>query len=83
MNAKLYICFSLPPGCDTYKHLLKRTPHRSDRRAFLIELTPEGEACFREHHEFHLKMTRKIVSGLTPLEQQTFADVIEKILKKS
>ncbi len=65
------------------KHLLKRTPHHTDRRAFLIELTPEGEACFREHHEFHLKMTRKIVSGLTPQEQQTFAGVIEKILKKT
>jgi hypothetical protein len=65
------------------KHLLKRTPHHTDRRAFLIELTPEGEACFKEHHEFHLKMTRKIVSGLTASEQKTFADVIEKILKKS
>jgi DNA-binding MarR family transcriptional regulator len=64
------------------KHLLKRTPHHTDRRAFLIELTPEGEACFKEHHEFHLKMTRKIVSGLTASEQKTFADVIEKILKK-
>jgi DNA-binding MarR family transcriptional regulator len=64
------------------KHLLKRTPHHTDRRAFLIELTPEGEACFKEHHEFHLKMTRKIVSGLTASELKTFADVIEKILKK-
>jgi DNA-binding MarR family transcriptional regulator len=64
------------------KHLLRRTPHQTDRRAFLIELTPEGEACFREHHEFHLKMTRKIVSGLTASEQKTFVDVIEKILKK-
>ena len=65
------------------KHLLKRTPYHTDRRAFLIELTPEGEACFKEHHEFHLKMTRKIVSGLTASEQKTFADVIEKILKKT
>jgi len=64
------------------KHLLRRIPHETDRRSFLIELTPEGKACFREHHEFHLKMTRKIISGLTPVEQKTFADVIEKILKK-
>lgn len=64
------------------KHLLKRTQHHTDRRAFLIELTPEGEACFREHHEFHLKMTRKIISEISASEQKTFADVIEKILKK-
>lgn len=64
------------------KHLLRRIPHHTDRRSFLIELTPEGEACFREHHAFHLKMTREIISGLTPFEQKTFADVIEKILKK-
>lgn len=64
------------------KHLLKRTPHQTDRRAFLIELTPEGETCFKEHHEFHLKMTRKVVSVLTASEQKIFADVIEKILKK-
>ncbi len=29
-----------------------------------------------------MKLTRKIVSGLTASEQKTFADVIEKILKK-
>lgn len=59
-----------------------RRPHDTDRRSFLIELTSEGTACFKEHHQFHLTITQKIIAGLTPDEEAVFAGVLEKILKK-
>lgn len=64
------------------RHLLKRMPHESDRRSYLIELTPEGEAYFKQHHKFHLQMTEDLVSDLTEAEQELFAGIIEKVLKK-
>ena len=62
------------------KGLMKRRPHETDRRSFLIELTPEGRLCFEEHHEFHIKMTQDIVSELTPEEQEIFGRLIQKML---
>jgi len=62
------------------KGLMKRKPHESDRRSYLIELTPKGEINFKEHHNFHIKMTEEIVAGLTPEEQVQFSRIIEKVL---
>ena len=64
------------------KKLLVRKPHDTDRRAFLIELTEEGHAYFVQHHQFHIQMTREIVAGLTPEEQNHFAEILEKVLKQ-
>ncbi len=64
------------------KELLHRKPHATDRRSYLIELTKKGDAYFKLHHNFHLKMTEEIVSGLTQEEQTAFASIIEKVLKK-
>ena len=64
------------------KKLLQRKPHETDRRSFLIELTKTGEAYFKQHHNFHIKMTQEIVSDLTPAEQTAFSNIIEKVLKK-
>lgn len=63
------------------KGLLVRKPHETDRRSYLIELTPEGKACFEEHHEFHIRMTQEIVSDLSPGEQAQLGTLIEKVLK--
>lgn len=62
------------------KGLLERKPHETDRRSYLIELTPQGRECFKEHHEFHVRMTQEIVSELTPEEQAQFAHLIAKVL---
>ena len=64
------------------KKMLVRKPHEKDRRSYLIELTEEGKKRFREHHNFHIKMTEELVSGLTEEEQDHFAEMIDKVLVK-
>lgn len=64
------------------KGLMKRKPHETDRRSYLIELTPQGQEIFKEHHNFHIQMTQEIVAGLTPEEQEQFAKILEKMLAK-
>ena len=64
------------------KGLMRRRPHETDRRSFLIELTPAGEDIFKEHHNFHIRMTQEIVAGLTPEEQEEFSRIIEKVLSR-
>lgn len=64
------------------KGLLLRKSHATDRRSYLIELTKTGDAYFKRHHNFHIKMTEEIISGLTRTEQTAFVTIIEKILKR-
>ena len=64
------------------KGLLVRKPHEKDRRAYLIELTPEGEKYFKLHHRFHLKMTEELVADLTQAEIAHLSAILEKILLK-
>ena len=64
------------------KNLLVRKPHETDRRSYLIELTPQGEKCFKEHHNFHIQMTQELVSELTPREQDDFGKIIRKMLDR-
>lgn len=64
------------------KQLLVRQPCKTDRRAYLIELTEPGRAYFMQHHNFHVKMTQEIVADLTDAEQQIFGTILEKVLKK-
>jgi DNA-binding MarR family transcriptional regulator len=64
------------------KQLLVRQPCKTDRRAYLIELTASGKTYFKQHHNFHIKMTQEIVADLTDEEQHLFGSIIEKMLKK-
>lgn len=64
------------------KQLLVRQPCKTDRRAYLIELTDPGRDYFKQHHNFHIEMTQEIVADLTDEEQQIFGTILEKILKK-
>lgn len=64
------------------KELLVRKPHEKDRRAYLIELTPEGEIYFEQHHQFHLKMTEELVGDLTSEEIVQFEGILKKILQR-
>lgn len=64
------------------KELLVRRPHETDRRAYLIELTPKGKKYFIQHHQFHLKMTEELVVDLEPEEIKQLHSIIEKILKR-
>ena len=64
------------------KNLLQRRPHDTDRRSYLIELTPEGQRCFEEHHAAHVNMTRDILEGLDKEEQEYFARILEKMMDR-
>ena len=64
------------------KGLLVRKPHAKDRRAYLIELTAQGQICFEQHHKFHIKMTEELVGDLTSEEIDQFDGILKKILKR-
>lgn len=60
--------------------LLKRTPHETDRRSYLIALTEKGQTLFAEHHQYHLRLTEEITATLSAEEQALFSAVLEKII---
>lgn len=60
--------------------LLKRTPHETDRRSYLIALTEKGQKLFAEHHQYHLHLTEEITATLSTEEQTQFSAVLEKII---
>lgn len=59
-------------------NLLERVRHHSDRRSYLIVLTPQGKKLFKEHHKLHVQMTEELVNGLTPEEQNQFGAILLK-----
>ena len=64
------------------KKLLERKQCKADRRVYLIELTEVGQEYFKQHHNFHIKMTQEIVADLTDEEQELFGNILEKMVKK-
>lgn len=62
------------------KGLLKRVPHQTDRRSFLIELTDAGQEIFKQHHAHHLELTKTMLEGLTGEEKAFFEGVIQKLI---
>jgi DNA-binding MarR family transcriptional regulator len=60
--------------------VLKRTPHETDRRSYLIALTEKGQGLFSEHHQYHLRLTEDITATLSAEEQALFSGVLEKII---
>ncbi len=62
--------------------LLKRTPHETDRRSYLIALTEKGQGLFAEHHQYHLHLTEEITATLSLEEQTLFSAVLEKIISQ-
>ncbi len=60
--------------------LLKRTPHATDRRSYMVELTEKGQAHFGQHHQYHLRLTEEITAPLSSEEQEIFTVILEKII---
>jgi DNA-binding MarR family transcriptional regulator len=60
--------------------LLQRTPHETDRRSWLIELTEKGKVLFGQHQQYHLRLTEEITSALSSEEQEMFSAILEKIV---
>ncbi|NQU64579.1 MAG: MarR family transcriptional regulator [SAR324 cluster bacterium] len=64
------------------KKLLKRVPHDTDRRSYLIELTEAGKRVYDYHHKHHLDLTRELVSEMTEEEQTIFCTALLKSIQK-
>lgn len=47
------------------KGFVKRKPHESDRRSWLIVLTDKGKDVFEQHHKFHDEFTAEITAELS------------------
>ena len=60
--------------------LLKRTPHETDRRSYLITLTEKGQGIFTEHHRYHLHRIEEMTATLSPEDQALFSAVLDKII---
>lgn len=62
--------------------LLQRQPHATDRRSWLVALTDKGRQLFREHHQYHLRLTAELTAGLSPEEEAQFAATLARITSR-
>lgn len=63
------------------KGLLRRVPHKSDRRSYLIELTEKGQEVFARHHNHHLNLTREIMADFSEQEQADLYQAFKAMMK--
>jgi MarR family 2-MHQ and catechol resistance regulon transcriptional repressor len=61
--------------------LVKRTNHPTDRRAYLVNLTPAGRKKIGPASLKHAKKMAEVVSVLTPTEQQELVRLMKKLGK--
>jgi DNA-binding MarR family transcriptional regulator len=61
--------------------LLRRVPHKTDRRSYLIELTEKGQEVFARHHKHHLNLTREIMTEFSEQEQVDLYNALKKMMK--
>ncbi len=75
---------TLTVGIDKLEKLglVERKPHESDRRSWLVGLTPAGQEMFAEHHRFHEEFTREISLGLSDDEIETLSGLMQKVLQR-
>jgi len=60
--------------------LLKRRPDPQDGRAIQIFLTAQGETLRRQAQEFRRRKVRRLLASLTPQEQETLLDLLERAI---
>jgi DNA-binding MarR family transcriptional regulator len=60
--------------------LVVRRPHPTDRRATLIELSPDGERAAAQAIGPQLDAISEVFAGLTPVEREQFSAVMTKIM---
>jgi DNA-binding MarR family transcriptional regulator len=63
------------------KALLRRVPHKSDRRSYMIELTDKGREVFKMHHTHHLNLTREMLTDFSEQEQADLDKAFKKMMK--
>ena len=60
--------------------VLERQPNPQDGRSIRLFLTPQGETLYRRAQDFRRGRVRRLLSGLTPQEQETLLDLWERAL---
>ncbi len=59
--------------------IVYREKDPKDGRGFNIKLTQKGNHIHKEHHAYHIKLAKDIVSSLTPEEARAFSNTLTKI----
>ena len=57
----------------------KRSSILEDRRAYIIELTPEGHKAFEEHHKHHLRLTEELIPLLSDAETENLLKILQRL----
>jgi DNA-binding MarR family transcriptional regulator len=60
--------------------LVARRPHAADSRVALLELTEAGHALHDQLRAESLREMKQLLSALDPEEQQTFLDLLERVV---
>jgi MarR family transcriptional regulator, 2-MHQ and catechol-resistance regulon repressor len=61
------------------RHLVARTDHATDRRAWVIQLTPEGEVLITKVFAGHAEAMERAMGGLTKAERATLTDLLKRL----
>ena len=59
--------------------LAKRSPHPTDRRSKLVELTEKGEVTLREASKYQRKHLENLVDNLDPEQQVLMTQALTKL----
>lgn len=62
--------------------LVRRRPHKSDRRSILVELTSAGMEIFAEHDVLHNRLTADLTTKLSKEERTVLERALEKMNKE-
>ena len=57
----------------------RRKKINEDRRAYIIELTPDGKRAFKKHHDDHSRLTREMISLLGKEETEALIRIFRKL----
>jgi DNA-binding MarR family transcriptional regulator len=60
--------------------LIRRVPDPGDGRGLLVQLTPKGRRVVDRLAPGHLDNERRVLTGLTPTEQDQLAALLRKLL---
>ena len=61
------------------RQLVKRADHATDRRTWVVHLTPEGEALIRKVFARHEDAMERAMRGLSKTERATLADLLKRL----
>src|SRR5438445_8538220 len=61
------------------RHLVTRADHATDRRAWVIHLTPKGEALITKVFAGHGDAMERAMGGLSKTERATLTDLLKRL----